>query len=194
MDWSKRQEEIVMTAIKIIAHEGIQEFTTKKLAKEVGVSEPALYRHFTNKSDILCFVIDYVEEQSMSILKQTEKLELDAFEKIMSFISSRFILFSANPDLAYIVFNESIFQNDEKLANKMYGMMKRHRDFLFMNINTAKQEGLIRNDLDNESLFLILIGATRLLINQWLLNPQDIDLMQKGYNLSLQLEKVIKSI
>ena len=53
MDWSKRQKEIIDAAISLIAQNGIEGLTTKTLAAAVGISEPALYRHFANKSEIV---------------------------------------------------------------------------------------------------------------------------------------------
>ena len=47
MELSKRQKEIIGAAISLIAQNGIEGLTTKALAAAVGISEPALYRHFS---------------------------------------------------------------------------------------------------------------------------------------------------
>ena len=59
MNYSKRQIEIIEAATILIGQKGIQNLTTKNLAAEIGFSEPALYRHFKNKSDILQSVLVY---------------------------------------------------------------------------------------------------------------------------------------
>ncbi|MCK5088225.1 MAG: helix-turn-helix transcriptional regulator, partial [Melioribacteraceae bacterium] len=46
---TKRQAEIIDESIKLIADKGIQGLTIKNLSKAIGVSEPAIYRHFENK-------------------------------------------------------------------------------------------------------------------------------------------------
>jgi len=48
-----RQIEIINKSIDIIATKGIQGLTIKNLSKEIGISEPAIYRHFESKTDIL---------------------------------------------------------------------------------------------------------------------------------------------
>ena len=55
--FTERQQQIVEIAIKLIADKGIQNLTTKNLAKEIGISEPAIYRHFSSKLEILKAVI-----------------------------------------------------------------------------------------------------------------------------------------
>jgi len=55
---SDRQDEIVGTALRLISEDGIQELTMKKIATAIGITEPALYRHFTSKFQILSAVVD----------------------------------------------------------------------------------------------------------------------------------------
>ena len=63
MIFSKRQIEIIEAATKLIGEKGIQNLTTKNLAAEMGFSEPALYRHFKSKTDILQSVLVFYKEQ-----------------------------------------------------------------------------------------------------------------------------------
>ena len=50
---TERQQEIINVALKLINEKGIQGLTMKNLSKEIGISEPAIYRHFENKIEIL---------------------------------------------------------------------------------------------------------------------------------------------
>jgi len=63
MNFSNRQIEIIKAATVLIGNKGIQNLTTKNLAAEMGFSEPALYRHFKNKTDILQSVLMFYREQ-----------------------------------------------------------------------------------------------------------------------------------
>ena len=46
MEFTVRQEEIILKSMEIIAREGIAALTIKNISGKVGVSEAALYRHF----------------------------------------------------------------------------------------------------------------------------------------------------
>jgi TetR/AcrR family transcriptional regulator, tetracycline repressor protein len=47
------RELVVQRALKLVGEVGIEELTTRRLGKELGVEGPALYRHFKSKSELL---------------------------------------------------------------------------------------------------------------------------------------------
>ncbi|HPA73995.1 MAG TPA: helix-turn-helix domain-containing protein, partial [Spirochaetota bacterium] len=53
----ERKGEIIDAALRLIDKKGIQNLTTRNLAREVGITEPGLYRHFRNKEDILAGIL-----------------------------------------------------------------------------------------------------------------------------------------
>ena len=50
---------LVLTAVRLIETDGLDEFSLRATAREVGVSANAAYRHFTDKSDLLNAVAHY---------------------------------------------------------------------------------------------------------------------------------------
>src|SRR5512138_3726344 len=73
--FTERQKQIMDASLKLIAEEGIVAFTTKKLANAVNISEPALYRHFENKEDILSQLIIYLHEQIEEIFNSFDQVK-----------------------------------------------------------------------------------------------------------------------
>lgn len=64
---SNRREEILQALAEMLeSHEGASRITTAKLAKQVGVSEAALYRHFPSKARMFEGLIEFIEESLMS--------------------------------------------------------------------------------------------------------------------------------
>ena len=49
----RRQKEIIEEAISLIEPTGIAGLTTQALSAADEISEPALYRHFSNKAEII---------------------------------------------------------------------------------------------------------------------------------------------
>ncbi len=50
-DFTVRQKQIIQESIQLIADKGIQGLTIKNISKSIGISEPAIYRHFDNKNN-----------------------------------------------------------------------------------------------------------------------------------------------
>ena len=53
MIFTKRQIEIIDASKDLIGEKGVQNLTIKNLAKKMSFTEPALYRHFKDKTQIL---------------------------------------------------------------------------------------------------------------------------------------------
>ena len=53
-----RKAQIIQSAVGLMTEEGMAGATTARIAKQVGVTEPALYRHFKNKQAILLAALD----------------------------------------------------------------------------------------------------------------------------------------
>jgi AcrR family transcriptional regulator len=53
-----RRSQIVEVARRLFAEHGYRQTTTRQLARAVGVSDAAMYRHFQGKDDVLRAVVD----------------------------------------------------------------------------------------------------------------------------------------
>ncbi|MBT6982040.1 MAG: TetR/AcrR family transcriptional regulator, partial [Candidatus Marinimicrobia bacterium] len=90
MDLSKRQIEIIEAATQLIGKGGVKSLTTKTLAAEMGFSEPALYRHFADKNEILKSVLIYYKEKLKEGLTNVINSDLSGKEKIKGMIDFQF--------------------------------------------------------------------------------------------------------
>ena len=123
MDLTERQNEIVETALKLIADHGIQKLTIKNIAGGIGVTEPALYRHFNSKSAILPSVFDSFEDISQSVLESDKVAEASPMESIEEFLRDRYDRFLKNSKLAKVMFSEELFLGDVELSARMLKIM-----------------------------------------------------------------------
>jgi AcrR family transcriptional regulator len=58
-----RRQAVVETACRVFAKSSYHGSTTAQIAREVGVSEPVLYRHFSSKRELYLACLDAVWEQ-----------------------------------------------------------------------------------------------------------------------------------
>ncbi len=116
---SERQEQIINESIKLIAEKGIQGFTIKNLSKAIGISEPAIYRHFKSKTHILLTILDDFTKMADMLSKLVDNDKFSAFQKT-SFIFNKMVdMFAETPSLVSVIFSEEIFKNEEILKNKI---------------------------------------------------------------------------
>jgi len=188
---TERQEQIILTAIALIAREGYKNLTIKKLASELNLSEAALYRHFVNKEDLLLSIMHYFEDISRNVLQEIQKTKLNPLEKIHFFIMNRYELFTSNPDLAQVMFSDELFYYDPVFFKQFQKISSNHREVLLNFIEEAQKEGFIQSGINSTQLFTILIGSMRFLITQWNLSGRKFDLVKEGDSLFQTIKNLI---
>jgi AcrR family transcriptional regulator len=190
--FTARQKEIIDAAISIIAGRGIQELTIKNLSKAIGISEPAIYRHYNSKMDILLGVLTFFEDINLGIFNKALSMAGTTPEKLEFIYKQHFDHFSNNPPLAAVVFSEEIFQNDQRLSARVSALMSRSQKHLLKIIEEGLNNGELRNDLSKEELSMIIMGPLRLIVVRWHLSKYGFDLKQKGNKLWMALKKLIQ--
>ncbi|MDD3155515.1 MAG: TetR family transcriptional regulator [Victivallaceae bacterium] len=187
MALTPRQEEIIDAAIALIARGGIGNLTVKKLAEAIGVTEPAVYRHFQNKAEIIRTMIGRFDEAV-----PTNAPQLRGWEAIAAFQRGRFAQVAANPDLGRVMFAEEFFLADPEFAMLLKGMMHRHKEAIEKHLVEGIAAGELRSDIAPDMLFRILMGAVRLLIRQWAMSGGAFDLLKKGEELIASFTLLLK--
>lgn len=188
---TSRQNEIVQVAVRLIAEKGIQNLTIKNLATQIGISEPALYRHFENKLAILKAVIDTFGKLMNPAFKKLEGNK-DVLKRIELFICEHFDILNNNPHFARVIFSEANFQNEPVLISAVTQMMNSSRQKLEQTIRAGQQENIIRSDISSTSLARIIIGSMRFLITQWNLSGAVFNLKNEGYKLISEIIILLK--
>ena len=91
--FSARQLEIIEAAGKLLSHDGIASLTTKNLAKEMGFSESAIYRHFKGKEDIIVALLNYLAINMDERLTATINKDVSPLDNFTAIFKNQFNFF-----------------------------------------------------------------------------------------------------
>ena len=177
-----RQRQIVAAALDIIADRGPEALTIKGIAKRVGFSDAAVYRHFRNKAQILNAIVDLFADSSERLLAEIHACDRPSLDKLRLFFLDRCRVFAGDRVLATVMFAESLFQNDPEMAAKLHQVLQGHRRLLLEIIRAGQRQGAIRG-LPAEHLFTLVMGSLRLLVLQWRIGGYGFDLMRAAQKL-----------
>ncbi len=189
--FTSRQREIIDASIKLIARGGIQEVTMKHLSIEVGISEPALYRHFKSKHDIMAGVIESFRYHNKMVPENVNDFDVDSLEKLKLAVDTVLRKFSDNPEISGVFFSEEIFHNDAQLTAQMSELLEEYRGFFLGLIDSGIRDGSLRVDIKKEDISLIIIGVVRLLVVRWRLSGYSFNLVEAGNGIFERTIKVI---
>ncbi|MCF6242600.1 MAG: TetR/AcrR family transcriptional regulator [Bacteroidales bacterium] len=184
---TERQAEIIETSINLIATKGIQGLTIKNLSKEIGISEPAIYRHFESKTDILLAILKNFEEMSSFMDAAMSQFADTAMAKIEFMFSKIVDIFIDEPSHISVVFSEEVFKNEKVLKNRIVEIMEAKVKTIERIILEGQEKNEIRTDIDHKTLAMIVVGTLRFMIKQW-------DLKNQHHNLKVESKNLIKGL
>jgi len=192
MDLSKRQIEIIEAATKLIGKGGVQSLTTKSLATEMGFSEPALYRHFSDKNEILKSVLIYYKEILREGLTDIIQSDLSGIDKIKEMVNFQFAHFTKHPAVILVIFSETSFQHDNQLSKMVSEIMLQKSTLVSNIIKEGQKGGSIRKNIASNQLATVIMGSMRFTILRWRLSNFDFDLIKEGDELCKTIELLIE--
>ena len=177
---TQRQQEIIEASIELIAEKGIQGLTMKNISKEIGISEPAIYRHYDNKIEILKSILDYFFNNMKSILESELNSESTAFEKISNIFNRHFMSFSEKPQLLAVIFSEELFRNETSLSNKVAAIIEQNTLMVQTILERGQKNAEVDPNLNPKHLAVMIMGSLRLLAKQWQISGHAFNLTQEG--------------
>ncbi len=192
MNFTKRQIEIITSASNLIGEKGIQNLTTKNLAAKMAFSEPALYRHFKGKTEILKSVLLFYKQVLSNGLISIIKSDKSALTKLNTIIEFQFKHFTENPAIIMVIFSETSFQYNSILSGVVSKIMVQKEKMLTEIIIKGQESGELRTDISAQQLATILMGSMRLTVLRWRLSNFEFDLEKEGAALWSTIELIMK--
>ncbi|MBE6405187.1 MAG: TetR/AcrR family transcriptional regulator [Lentisphaerae bacterium] len=145
------------------------------MAEKIGISEPALYRHFKNKAEIVRALIVQFEIDPVSMQE-----EYSGWELLKAFFAKRVEQVISEPHWANIIFSEELFIHDSEYSGVIREIMRKNQSMVMENLAVAMKRGEIRNDIAPEMVFRMTAGSLRLLIKQWGFSGESFDLREQS--------------
>lgn len=190
--FTDRQIEIMEAATAIIDKSGIQNMTIKNLATDIGLSEPALYRHFNSKNDILLGLLEYFKAEMKGRLNSVGSVEGSTPGDVLRQIFKlQLQAFSAKPAIVSVIFAEGIFHFDEALSGKVSEIMSLMHDYVRNNIKKGQSSGKYSTLINQAILTTIITGGMRMAVLKWRLSGHKANLVKDGMAV---LEGILKMI
>ncbi len=189
---TERQQEIIDVALRLINEKGIQGLTMKNISREIGISEPAIYRHFENKIEILLAILDLFKESTREIFEKELHSCISATEKIEHLFTRHFERFAGNPSLVSVIFSEELFRGEPVLMKKIADVIDKNATILTQIIKQGQQNGEIRDDISADHLAVTVMGSLRLFVKIWQFSGYSFSIKEDGGKLLTSVKILIQ--
>ena len=139
---SRRQQILEALAVMLEESPGAR-ITTAALAKQVGVSEAALYRHFPSKSKMFEGLIEFIEESLFSRISLILSEENDTFTRCEKILHLVLAFCERNPGITRILTGDALAGETERLRQRVAQLFERIETQLRQILREAElREGL----------------------------------------------------
>lgn len=164
-----RQAEIIATMLALAAARNPADITTTDIAKAMGVTQGALFRHFSSKEAIRLAVAEWIEAHLMARLGEARQAAPDALQGLEAMFLAHVQFIRELPGVPRFVFAELQQPGDSPVRQCVQKIMQRHRQTVAEALESAKAVQLIRLDLDCHAAAALFLGAIQGLVIQTML-------------------------
>lgn len=175
---AERKAEIVDTAIRLAAESGPDRLTTEQLAAEIGISQPAIFRHFQTKNDIW----KAVGQRICDLMGESGKLDntVNPVEKLRSLTLSHLAFIKATPAVPAILFSRELHSQNEYLRSFFVNLMDQRQKKLAGLIQTGIDSGDLDENINPDDAAYLILAVIQGLAMRWSLNNRKFDLVTEG--------------
>ena len=114
-----RQEQIKQAVLDIIYNDGLKKLSTRNLAKRIGLSEGAIFRHFDSKQDIILSIIKDVQTDFIGSLRSIANSDVEPEERLNLFLCQTVTYLRKNKGITLLMFSEASHNNDVALKDNL---------------------------------------------------------------------------
>ena len=130
----ERRQQVLTVLIHMLHSErGMERMTTARLAKEVGVSEAALYRYFPSKTKMFEALIEHIENTLLSRITTSMRNETQTMNRIHDILQTILDFARKNPGLTRILTGHALMFEDAQLQVRVAQFFNR-LEMQFVNI------------------------------------------------------------
>lgn len=166
----ERRNQIINATLDIISERGFGNLTTAEIAARVGVSEGAIFKHFSTKTEILQEVLIFIREVLLRTAGSIAGDDISAAAKLEKILRAQFQFFSKYPGVPKIIFSEQVHLSDEGLRNILFTTVKSYSKIIHDIILEGMQEGSFMKEIDPELATEAFLGLIQVNVFKWSLS------------------------
>lgn len=176
-----RKAEIVDTAIRLAADAGPDRLTTEQLAAEIGISQPAIFRHFPKKTDIW----QAVGQRICDLMGESaDPIEgAGPTQKLRNNVTNHFTFIEATPAVPAILFSQELHSQNEVLRGFFARLMAERQKKLAVLIQAGIDTGEFNVSVNASDAAYLILALIQGLAMRWSLNNRGFDLVSEGQRL-----------
>lgn len=185
-----RKAQIKKAVLDIISEEGVHSVSSRNVAKRVGITDGAIFRHFESKREIIKSIMDDVQTELMAHLRSIVEGEDGAEEKLYSFLHAHITYLFEHKGIAVLLFSEAAHLNYKELRSQLHAILTEQKALIMKIIKDGVKEGTWKKKVNIDDASSLYMGILVIFNVRLFLAEKDIrveDYCKRMFNLMSEL-------
>jgi len=174
-----RKLEIMEAARLLIIRKGSEHLTVRNIARQIDLTEAAIYRHFHSKREILLYLSDLLTDQLVEDLQWALSAEEVNLRTVDRALRGHLAVIEQRRGISFLVFAEILSFGDRKLNQKTAENLERYTQHLAELLRRGTSDLPARARIDPQSAAQVLFGMIQGLVSLWALSSYSFDLLRR---------------
>jgi AcrR family transcriptional regulator len=171
-----RRAGLVAAALHLAAQRSPANITTADLARAVGITQGAVFRHFDSKEAIWLEVLDWAADALLGQLHHAatgpDELPLPPLRALQAMFVAHVEFVTTHPGVPRVIFQELQHAQDTPLKARVRSLMQRYRVLVMELLQHAQAQSLLVPGTDLQAAAVLFLGAVQGLVLQALSSGQ----------------------
>ncbi len=115
----ERRLQILQVLARMLENPKGEKVTTAALAKQLDVSEAALYRHFASKAQMFEGLIEFIEQSVFGLVNKITAEEESGLKQLHAILASLLGFAEKNPGMTRVLIGDALVNEDERLQARI---------------------------------------------------------------------------
>ena len=162
----ERREEIIRVTLELAAKQGADDVTTQDMARAMGVTQGAVFRHFPSKDAIWLAVMQWVRDRLMGVLGRAADQGRDPLDALQRMFFAQIDFIASHPAIPRVLMSEHLHGRSNALRQLVTEIMLGYETKIAGLLADAQAHGQARADLDVHAAATLYIGMIQGLVLQ----------------------------
>ena len=143
-----RKNQILQTLAQMLEGPAAEKVTTAALAKQLDVSEAALYRHFSGKAQMFEGLIEFIEQTLFALINKITTEEKSGVRQCEAVIGVLLGFAQKNRGMTRVLIGDALVNENEKLQLRINQLHERLEATLRQSLRFAMSANEVAQDAD----------------------------------------------
>ncbi len=178
-----RKLEIIQTVLKLADTVGADRLSASMIAREIGISQPAIFRHFPGMKDLWLAVAEQIENSMKKKWDRVLDQNNSALDRLKLLLLTQLQYIQTVPAVPGILFSRELHAGNKTLRLAFSGIMLALHRRITQLIIEGQQSGCFQAKQTPEDSAFIMIGFVQGLALRWSISGKSFNLVEEGERL-----------